>query len=239
MEDKKNYNNYNSDSPYGNNGNIPKEEVNSDVYDNKNSEEAKRLSEEHGIISVKADLSSVLSAATAAENILDKVGEVDILVNCAGRALIKPLSMLDDSCIEELIGINLTSQIVLTKYLSASMIKKGYGRIINIGSMWGERGASCEVVYSAAKAGLRGFTKALAKELGPSGITVNCVEPGFIMTDMNSSIHGDTLREIVDSTPLMRAGTPSDVASLVYFLASDEASFITAQCIGVDGAIIL
>ena len=101
--------------------------------------------------------------------------------------------------------------------------------------MWGKVGASCEVHYSASKAGLRGFTTALAKELGPSGITVNLVEPGVIRTDMNANLDEITLSELCDETPLCKIGEPVDVAATVYFLASDEAGFITGQAIGVDG----
>ena len=101
--------------------------------------------------------------------------------------------------------------------------------------MWGKVGASCEVHYSASKAGLRGFTMALAKELGPSGITVNAIEPGIIATDMNSAIDETVLKELVEETPLCRIGRPEDVAELAYFLASESASFITGQIIGVDG----
>ena len=115
------------------------------------------------------------------------------------------------------------------------MISRHSGRIINIGSVWGNYGASCEAAYSASKAGVRGFTSALAKELGPSGITVNCVEPGVIMTDMCADFDAQTLDELKNSTSLCRLGTPADVANAVYFLASDEASFITGQFLGVDG----
>ena len=115
------------------------------------------------------------------------------------------------------------------------MIARQSGRIVNIGSMWGKVGASCEVHYSAAKAGLRGMTVALAKELGPSHITVNCVEPGVIETEMNAMLDEETRRALCDETPLCRMGTPEEVASLVQFLASDRAAFITGQVIGVDG----
>ena len=115
------------------------------------------------------------------------------------------------------------------------MVRNKYGKIINVGSMWGKCGASCETHYSASKAAVRGFTMALAKELGPSGITVNCIEPGVIETDMNASLDEDTLRSLCEETPLMRIGKPEDVCALALFLASDNASFITGQCIGVDG----
>jgi 3-oxoacyl-[acyl-carrier protein] reductase len=115
------------------------------------------------------------------------------------------------------------------------MISRQSGRIVNVGSMWGKVGASCEAAYSASKAGLRGLTMALAKELGPSGITVNCVEPGVIETDMNASLDEATRAELCDATPLSRMGRPEDVAAAIRFLASDEASFITGQMLGVDG----
>ena len=205
----------------------------------KNREKAEALSLKYGMTAIYADLSTPSGASLAAERAAEVLGTPDVIVNCAGYSVIKPLSMLSDEEITELISINLTSHIILTKRLSSLMISKGSGRIISIGSMWGDRGASCEAVYSAAKAGLEGFTKALAKELGPSGITVNCVEPGFIETRMNGSLGANAIKDIIDSTPIGRAGLPSDVANTVYFLASDDASFITAQCIGVDGAIIL
>ena len=101
--------------------------------------------------------------------------------------------------------------------------------------MWGIAGASCEVHYSASKSALIGFTKALAKEVGPSGITVNCIAPGYIDTKMNSTIDEDSVKEIVEATPIQRKGTPEDIAPLGVFLSGDDASFITGQVISVDG----
>ena len=158
-----------------------------------------------------------------------------MLVNNAGIAQIKMFCDITDEDLANMLNTNLSSAFYVTRAALPSMVSQKWGRIINIGSMWGKVGASCEVHYSASKAGLRGMTMALAKELGPSNITVNAVEPGVIATDMNASLDQETLRELCDGTPLCRIGKPEDVANLVGFLASEEASFITGQIIGVDG----
>ena len=118
------------------------------------------------------------------------------------------------------------------------MIKKQKGAIVNISSMWGISGASCEVAYSATKAGIIGMTKALARELGPSGIRVNCVAPGVIDTEMNAKHSEEVMTELAEETPLCRIGKPEEVAAAVYFLASEEASFITGQTLCVDGGFL-
>ena len=119
------------------------------------------------------------------------------------------------------------------------MLHEKRGRIINISSMWGEVGASCEVHYSAAKGALIAMTKALAKELGPSGITVNCITPGVIDTEMNAHLSAEDLAELCEETPLGRLGSPDDIAETVAFLASAEAGFITGQIIGVNGGFVI
>ena len=119
------------------------------------------------------------------------------------------------------------------------MIRQGHGRIINVSSIWGMVGASCETAYSAVKAGVIGLTKALAKELGPSGITVNCVAPGVIDTDMMKSYDEETRRTLAEETPLGRLGTPRDVAETVLFLAGEGASFITGQVISPNGGFVI
>ena len=134
-----------------------------------------------------------------------------------------------------MIGTNLDGAFYVSREVSRHMIRAQYGRIVNVGSMWGKCGASCEVHYSAAKAGLRGLTMALAKELGPSRITVNCIEPGVIETEMNAALDTETKQALSDETPLCRLGTPDEVADAILFLASDQAGFITGQTIGVDG----
>ncbi len=180
---------------------------------------------------VKADLRSKEEIKLLAE----KAGGADVLVNNAGMAYFSLFQLADEDKIKELFDINLMSAMSVTKEILPSMIKKQKGRIINISSMWGISGASCEVHYSASKAALIGFTKALAKEVGPSGITVNCIAPGFIDTEMNSHLDEESVKEIVNATPMGRKGTGDDVASLALYLSKDEAGFITGQVISVDG----
>ena len=198
-------------------------------------EAAQRLSDECGAVAICADISKSDKAREAVAKAIEALGGIDVLVNNAGIAQIKMFCDITDEDLANMLNTNLSSAFYVTRAALPSMVSQKWGRIINIGSMWGKVGASCEVHYSASKAGLRGMTMALAKELGPSNITVNAVEPGVIATDMNASLDQETLRELCDETPLCRIGKPEDVANLVGFLASEEASFITGQIIGVDG----
>ena len=137
-----------------------------------------------------------------------------------------------------MIGVHLDGAYHCAHALVPSMVRRHSGVILTVSSMWGEVGASCEVAYSAAKAGLIGFTKALAKELGPSGIRANCVTPGVIDTAMCAVLDDDTRAALAEETPLCRLGTPEDVAETLLFLASDKSAFITGQVIGVNGGFI-
>ena len=200
-----------------------------------NSVAADELSRATGALAICADVSDPNSVRAAISEAQAALGEIDVLVNNAGIAEIKLFTDLSDDDWSRMLSINLSGAFFVTREISKGMISNHRGRIINVGSMWGKVGASCEVHYSAAKAGLRGMTMALAKELGPSNITVNCVEPGVIDTEMNAALDDDARADLCDATPLCRLGLADEVASLIAFLASDEAGFITGQCIGIDG----
>lgn len=199
------------------------------------SEAAERVAKETGAYPIQADLSNPAEAKRAVADAEAKLSGIDVLVNNAGVAQIKLFTDLTDEDWRRMTATDLDGVFYVTRETARGMIARHSGRIINVGSMWGKVGASCEVHYSAAKAGLRGMTMALAKELGPSGITVNCVEPGVIETEMNDALDEQTRRALADETPLCRLGKPADVADTVRFFASDAASFITGQCLGVDG----
>ncbi len=163
----------------------------------------------------------------------EAVGDVDILINNAGIAEFALLSDISSSDWDRMLDTNLKSVFLCSKLASKAMIRKQSGKIINISSVWGLCGASCETHYSASKAGVIGFTRALAKELGPSGICVNCIAPGVIETDMNSNLSREDLKALCEETPLGRIGTPQDVADAALFFA--EADFITGETLSVGG----
>lgn len=186
----------------------------------------------------RVDVSSSKSADEFIKTAISVFGGIDILVNNAGIAEQKLVTDISDEDWAKMINTNLSGVFYTSRAATPHFVNKKSGSIINISSMWGEVGASMEVHYSAAKAGVIGFTKALAKELGPSNIRVNCIAPGVIDTDMNSHLDSETLSALSDETPLCKIGKVEDIAKAVYFLA-EEADFITGQILGVNGGLII
>ena len=203
-------------------------------------EVVKKITDEKGVAEAfEADVSDPEAVKRLFSDVSERLGFVEVLVNNAGISHIGLLQDMTDGEISRLIGVDLAGTVYCSREAVKAMIPRKKGSIINIASMWGEVGASCEAVYSACKAGVIGFTKALAKELGPSGIRVNCVSPGLIRTDMNKSLDSETLKELEEETPLLRIGAPEDVAKAAAFLTREEASFITGQVLPVNGGFIV
>lgn len=203
---------------------------------NKNQQRARELMGSN-ILCAPMDVADIGSVEKTIGNVLREFSQIDILVNNAGISLIKPF--LDTSYEEwrRMIDVDLTGVFNVTRAVAPTMVNRKSGAIVNISSIWGVRGASCEVAYSAAKAGVIGFTQALARELGPSGITVNAVAPGVIDSPMNSAhLSAEELDALAGETALCRLGQPSEVARAVRAVA--ENGFITGQVLTVDGGIL-
>lgn len=192
------------------------------------------LAGELGGTAIKADVSD----SEQVKQMFKAIDKLDVLVCNAGVSLLKLFTDTMESERRALMDVNLGGVMSCCQLAIPKMVREKYGRIILVSSVWGIAGASCEAVYAASKAALVGLTKSLAKELGPSGITVNCVAPGLIDTDMNAALDPAVKEELISSTPLGVLGKPEDVSALVCFLTSDEARFITGQVIGVDGGFI-
>ena len=191
------------------------------------------------VFSAHADLNDMNSVKLMFEEISKSFKHIDVLVNNAGAGLYKLITDTTEQDWDKLFNVNVKSAFVLTNLVLKQMIKDKKGSVINVSSIWGDKGASMEVAYSASKSALIGYTKALAQEVAPSGITVNAVCPGVINTKMNSRFTEQEINELAMETPLGRLGTAQEVAELIYFLGSDKASFITGQIITCDGGFTL
>ena len=189
-------------------------------------------------IAVQADISDPEQVKRMVDNVLDNFCQLDILICNAGQAWTGLLCDMSDQDWRTLMGADLDGVFYCCRAVYHHMVARKSGRILTVSSMWGRSGASCEAAYSAAKAGVIGLTQALARELGPSGITVNCVAPGAIDTQMNAHLGAEALQDLANETPLGRLGTPEDVTNTLLFLASPQAAFLTGQVIGVDGGFL-
>ncbi len=205
----------------------------------KSKDEAESLSLETGALAICADSASESDVITAVEKAVSELGHIDCLIN---NAAVSSFSVFTDISLDEwneMLAVNLTGAFLYSRAVIPDMLKRKAGRIINISSMWGLVGSSCEVHYSTTKAGLIGMTKALAKELGPSGITVNAIAPGVINTDMNKALTDSDMSALREDTPLMRIGEPIDVARAAIFLAGVGGSFITGEVLNVSGGYVI
>ena len=189
-------------------------------------------------LAVQADVSKRGEVDTMVKTVEDTFGPISVLINNAGVAGQALFQDVTDELWDRYFAVNLNGARNTIQAVLPQMLHEKSGVIVNISSIWGQHGASCEVTYSCTKHALIGLTRSLALELAPSGIRVNCVAPGVIDTDMARELGGEVLDDLVEQTPLGRLGTPQDIASAVAFLASDKASFITGQVLTVDGAFV-
>lgn len=206
---------------------------------NSNDAEAADLKEKSGgqIKLYKVDLTDSKETESVFNEAQKDFGGFDIIVNCAGISLVKLLSETSENEFDFVNTVNYKSTFQICKLAIPYMVNNKCGSIINISSMWGVSGASCEAVYSASKAAVIGLTKALARELAPSGIRVNCIAPGAINTKMNNNLSDAEKSAFADEIPMGRFGEPEEIAGIVSFLAGDDSSYITAQVITADGGL--
>ena len=192
--------------------------------------------EAHGYV---CDVTDEDAVQAMVKQIAQEVGVVDILVNNAGIAGQCLFQELTDARWHEFFAVNVDGAFYTSRAVLPSMLHEHEGCIVNVSSIWGQRGASCEVTYSCTKAALIGLTRSLASELAPTHIRVNCIAPGVIKTDMLDALPPEVLPQLAEETPLRRLGTPEDIAHAAAFLASEKADFITGQVLTVDGGFIL
>ncbi len=188
---------------------------------------------------VQADIRDSGQVQQMVAQVAAQWGTIDVLINNAGIAQQKLFTDITDEEWHNMFAIHVDGTFYCTRAVLPMMIHRKQGAIVNVSSMWGQVGGSCEVHYSAAKGAVQAMTKALAKEVGPSGIRVNCVAPGVIQTEMNKLLDAETLEVLREETPLECLGEARDVADTVYFLCSEQARFITGQIIGVNGGMVI
>ena len=205
----------------------------------KSEEYARLLEKDTGACGFFCDVSNSSSVNNAVEQTINKYGKIDILINNAGISEFALFTDITDEMWHKMIDTNMSSAFYTSRAVLPQMISRKDGVIINISSMWGQVGASCETHYSVAKAGMIGLTKALAKEVGPSGIRVNCICPGTIDTEMNAHLSDEDKEYLISDTPLGKIGKCEDVVNAILFLCDEKSSFITGQVLGVNGGYII
>lgn len=202
-------------------------------------ESALALSRETGAVAYKCDVRDENAVQQWIQSFLRQFGHIDALIHNAGTSYTGLLQDMSAQAFDDLYAVHLRAAFHCAKYALPGMISQKSGALVFISSMWGQVGASCEAAYSACKAGIIGLGKALAQEVGPSGIRVNCLCPGVIETDMLKCYTQEDLQALKEETPLGRLGQPQDIASAAFFLCSDEAAFITGQVLGVNGGFVI
>lgn len=196
---------------------------------------AQEIARKTGAIPLKCDVADKAAVAKTFESL----PSFDVLVNNAGISGFSLFQDISEEAWEQMIQTHLGGTFRCSKAVLPGMISRKQGCIVNLSSMWGQVGASCEVHYSAAKAGIIGLTKALAKEVAPSGVRVNCVAPGVVDTEMNGALTQETLQSLTEETPLGRLGTPEEIADIVYWLTTEQSAFITGQVLSPNGGLIV
>ena len=191
------------------------------------------------VLEVCADLSDPVQAKTMVDNVLEKFCQLDILVCCSGLSHVGLVTDIDPQQWKTLFGVNVDGMHYCCQAVLPHMVHRKEGCILTISSIWGQVGASCEVAYSATKGAVIAYTKALAQEVGPSNIRVNCIAPGVIATEMNAHLSPEDMAALADETPLGRIGTPEECATCALFLASEGASFVTGQVLAPNGGLVI
>ena len=199
----------------------------------KNHEAAAAVAEKTGATAICCDVADGRAVKAA----FNQIGDVDVLICNAGVMWFGLMSMMDEDAWDRIFNVNVKGIYNCVNAAMPSFLNKHAGSVVTVSSMWGQVGASCEAAYSATKGAIIALTKALAKELGPSGIRVNCVAPGVILTDMCAAVDPEILAEMAEETPVGRNGTPEDVAQAMLYLA--DADFVTGQVLAVNGGFIL
>ena len=209
------------------------------VYNSNSVRPLEEYAKNSKVLYVKADVSKKQDVKNLFCTAYESFGSIDVVINNAAISLTGVFQNMTEEELNKIIDVNIKGVFYVSQIASEYMIKEKNGSIINISSMWGEVGASCEAAYSMTKSAVIGLTKALSKELGPSNIRVNCVSPGFIDTKMNAAYTKEDISAICEDTPLMRIGKPEEVADALIFLADSKASFITGQVLGVNGGYVI